>query len=256
MFNTVNRCYCYTRIKFVFPKCHSGTERIRLSTVPTAALHLTCMHATHTHTHSYNVYEFRRKSGEILAEEWAKLGLEADMVMPVPDSGIPSAIGFANHSGIPYMEGLVKNRYVGRTFIQPTQELRETAVKLKLSPLRQNLVGKKVIMIDDSIVRGTTSKRIVEQVRKAGAVEVHLCITSPPVKYSCYYGIDTPYRQNLIGAQKTVEEIRDYIGADSLTYLSLDGLKQACNQTNDFCRACFTGNYPIEVKIEEEEMAI
>ncbi|MGL4344380.1 MAG: amidophosphoribosyltransferase [Cellulosilyticaceae bacterium] len=196
-----------------------------------------------------NVYQFRQITGRILANE-AKI--EADMVMPVPDSGVPSAIGFANASGIPYMEGLVKNRYIGRTFIQPTQEMRENAVKIKLNPLRQNLEGKRVVMIDDSIVRGTTCKRIVEQIRKAGAKEVHVCITSPPVEYSCYFGIDTPYREYLIAANKSVEEIKDYLGADSLTYLSLEGLKEACKEGNDFCKACFNGNYPMEVPMQQK----
>ncbi|MHC1750284.1 MAG: amidophosphoribosyltransferase [Cellulosilyticaceae bacterium] len=194
----------------------------------------------------YSVYNFRQETGKILAKE-AKI--EADMVMPVPDSGVPSAIGYANASGIPYMEGLTKNRYIGRTFIQPTQEMRENAVKIKLNPLKQNLQGKRVIMIDDSIVRGTTCKRIVEQIRKAGAKEVHVCITSPPVQYCCYFGIDTPYREYLIGANKTTKEICEYIGADTLTYLSLEGLKKACHNTNDFCKACFNGNYPMEVPI-------
>lgn len=194
----------------------------------------------------HSVYSFRQETGRILASE-AKI--EADMVMPVPDSGVPSAIGYANASGIPYMEGLVKNRYIGRTFIQPTQKMRENAVKIKLNPLKQNLQGKRVIMIDDSIVRGTTCKRIVEQIRQAGAKEVHVCITSPPVQYSCYFGIDTPDKEYLIGANKTTQEICDYIGADTLTYLSLNGLKEACHNTSDFCKACFNGNYPMEVPI-------
>lgn len=193
-----------------------------------------------------SVYDFRQTSGKILARE-AKI--EADMVIPVPDSGVPSAIGYANESGIPYMEGLIKNRYIGRTFIQPTQEMRENAVKIKLNPLKQNLEGKRVIMIDDSIVRGTTCKRIVEQIRKAGAKEVHVCITSPPVQYSCYFGIDTPYREYLIGANKSVEEIREYIGADTLTYLSLEGLKEVCGGSSEFCKACFNGQYPMEVPL-------
>ena len=160
-----------------------------------------------------SVYDFRVNTGRLLAKQRK---IEADMVMPVPDSGIPAAIGYSKESGIPYGEGLVKNRYIGRTFIQPTQEMRENAVKIKLSPLRQNLEGKRVIMIDDSIVRGTTCKRIVEQIKKAGAKEVHVCITSPPVQYSCYFGIDTPYREFLIGAQKTVDEICEWLG---LTHL-------------------------------------
>ena len=193
-----------------------------------------------------SVYDFRVNAGKMLAKQRK---IEADMVMPVPDSGVPSAIGYSKESGIPYGEGLVKNRYIGRTFIQPTQEMRENSVKIKLSPLRQNLEGKRVIMIDDSIVRGTTCKRIVEQVRKAGAKEVHVCITSPPVQYSCYFGIDTPYREFLIGAQKTVDEICEYLGADSLTYLSEEGLREVCNHKGQYCEACFNGKYPMEVPI-------
>lgn len=196
-----------------------------------------------------NVYDFRVKTGQLLAKQKK---IEADMVMPVPDSGIPAAIGYARESGIPYGEGLVKNRYIGRTFIQPTQEMRENAVKVKLSPLKHNLEGKRVILIDDSIVRGTTSKRIIEQVKKAGAKEVHLCITSPPVQYSCYFGIDTPYRKYLIGAQKTVDEICEYLGADSLTYLGEEELREACGHKSQFCKACFNGKYPMEVPIDSE----
>ena len=197
-----------------------------------------------------NVYDFRVHTGRLLARQKK---IEADMVMPVPDSGVPAAIGYAKESGIPYGEGLVKNRYIGRTFIQPTQEMRENAVRIKLSPLKKNLEGKRVIMIDDSIVRGTTSKRIVEQIRRAGAKEVHVCITSPPVQYSCYFGIDTPYRKYLIGAQKTVDEICEYLGADSLTYLGLEELREACGYKDQFCAACFDGKYPMEVPINEED---
>ena len=193
-----------------------------------------------------SVYDFRVNTGRLLAKQRK---IEADMVMPVPDSGIPAAIGYAKESGIPYGEGLVKNRYIGRTFIQPTQEMRENAVKIKLSPLRQNLEGKRVIMIDDSIVRGTTCKRIVEQIKKAGAKEVHVCITSPPVKYSCYFGIDTPYREYLIAAQKTVDEICEWLGADSLTYLGEEELREVCGYKSQFCKACFNGKYPMEVPI-------
>lgn len=197
-----------------------------------------------------NVYDFRVHTGRLLARQRK---IEADMVMPVPDSGVPAAIGYAKESGIPYGEGLVKNRYIGRTFIQPTQEMRENAVRIKLSPLKSNLEGKRVIMIDDSIVRGTTSKRIVEQIRKAGAKEIHVCITSPPVQYSCYFGIDTPYRKYLIGAQKSVDEICEYLGADSLTYLGLEELKEACGYKDQFCSACFDGKYPMEVPITDED---
>lgn len=194
-----------------------------------------------------SVYDFRLNAGKLLAKQRK---IEADMVMPVPDSGVPSAIGYSKESGIPYGEGLVKNRYIGRTFIQPTQEMRENAVKIKLSPLKQNIEGKRVIMIDDSIVRGTTCKRIVEQVRKAGAKEVHVCITSPPVQHPCYFGIDTPYREYLIGANMTVDEIANYLGADSLTYLGEEELREACGHKSQFCKACFNGKYPMEVPIE------
>lgn len=195
----------------------------------------------------YSVYNFRKKSGEILAKQKK---IDADIVIPVPDSGIPAAIGYSKASGIPYGEGLVKNRYVGRTFIQPTQEMRENAVKIKLSPLKENIEGKRVIMIDDSIVRGTTCKRIVEQIKKAGAKEVHVCITSPPVQYCCYFGIDTPYREYLIGANMNVDEIRDFLGADSLTYLTCENLSEVCGGPGGFCKACFDGKYPMEVPID------
>lgn len=191
-----------------------------------------------------SVYDFRRRSGALLA---AQNPIEADMVMAVPDSGIPAAIGYAEASGIPYGEGLIKNKYIGRTFIQPTKEMREDSVRIKLSPIRYNIEGKRLIVIDDSIVRGTTCRRIVGQLRDSGAREVHVCITSPPVRYSCYFGIDTPYRENLIAVRKSEEEIRDFLGADSLTYLSEDGLSAACGGRRLYCRACFDGEYPMEV---------
>jgi amidophosphoribosyltransferase len=196
-----------------------------------------------------SVYKFRQETGRILAKQ---LKIEADVVMAVPDSGVPSAICFSNETGIPYMEGLMKNRYIGRTFIQPTQEMRDNAVRIKLNPIRENVEGKRVIMIDDSIVRGTTCKRIVEQVRKAGAKEVHVFITSPPVQHSCYFGIDTPDREQLIGAVKTNDEITEYIGADSVTYLSVEGLKEACKAGQGFCKACFDGDYPMEVPMNQK----
>ena len=191
-----------------------------------------------------SVYDFRRRSGALLA---AQNPIEADMVMAVPDSGVPAAIGYAEASGIPYGEGLIKNKYIGRTFIQPTKEMREDSVRIKLSPIRYNIEGKRLIVIDDSIVRGTTCRRIVGQLRDSGAREVHVCITSPPVRYSCYFGIDTPYRENLIAVRKSEEEIRDFLGADSLTYLSEDGLSAACEGRRLYCRACFDGDYPMEV---------
>lgn len=190
-----------------------------------------------------SMYKARENAGRILAKEQPAI---ADTVLSVPDSGTPAAIGYANESGIPYSVGLIKNRYVGRTFIQPTQSMRELGVKLKLNPLRGNINGKRVVMVDDSIVRGTTSKKIVQALRDAGASEVHVRISSPPVIGSCRYGIDTPTIEELIGANKTVESIRDYIGADSLGYLSLEGLLAAVGSKGEgFCTACLNGDYPV-----------
>ena len=191
-----------------------------------------------------SVYDFRRRCGALLAR---RNPIEADLVMAVPDSGIPAAIGYAEASGIPYGEGLIKNKYIGRTFIQPTQEMREDAVRIKLSPIRHNIEGRRLIVLDDSIVRGTTCRRIVGRLRDAGAREVHVCIASPAVRYSCYFGIDTPYREKLIAVQKEHDEIRQYLGADSLTYLSGEDLAAACEGKDLYCKACFDGNYPMEV---------
>ncbi|WDV46210.1 amidophosphoribosyltransferase [Clostridiaceae bacterium M8S5] len=193
-----------------------------------------------------NMYLFRSRTGKILAKE---APVDADIVISVPDSGTPAAIGYAEESGIPYGIGLIKNKYIGRTFIQPNQEMREQGVKIKLNVLKQNIEGKRVIMVDDSIVRGTTSKRIVEMLKKAGAKEVHVRVSSPPVAYSCHFGIDTPYRNQLVGANNTVEEIRELIGADSLAYISLEGLSKAGGDQG-FCKACFNGDYPMEVPLE------
>lgn len=187
-----------------------------------------------------NVTESRRRMGIELANEYK---VEADIVIPVPDSGMTAALGYAEASGIPFAQGLLKNRYVGRTFIQPTQEMREVAVRLKLNANAQVIKGKRVIMIDDSIVRGTTSSRIVEMLRKVGAKEVHLLICSPPVLYPCYYGIDTAEREKLIAAKLDVEGIRQYIGADSLYYLSVEGVIRALGDL-PVCLACFNGEYP------------
>ncbi len=195
------------------------------------------------------VYKFRKEAGR----ELAKLGkIDADVVIPVPDSGIPSAVGFSEESGIPYAEGLVKNRYIGRTFIQPTQDMRESAVRIKLNVLRENIEGKRVVIVDDSIVRGTTMTHIVEQIRRVGGKEVHVCIASPPVAFPCYFGIDTPYRKHLIGANLSNEEICKLIGADSLRYLPVEGMERATGQSEGFCKACFDGKYPMEVPIEAE----
>lgn len=197
-----------------------------------------------------NVHMARKRMGRKLAEE---APVEADVVTGVPDSSTSAAIGFAEATGIPYELGLIKNRYVGRTFIQPSQALREQGVKMKLSAVRKVVQGKRVVMVDDSIVRGTTSRRIVQLLRDAGATEVHVRISSPPVKYSCYYGIDTANREQLIAAQHTVEEIRQEIGADSLAFISQEGLIEAIGQLGEgshkgHCLACFTGKYPTEVE--------
>lgn len=195
-----------------------------------------------------NAYEFRVKSGEILANED---NINADIVVPVPDSGWPGAIGYSNASKIPVSEALVKNRYVGRTFISPSQEIRERAVRVKLNPLKVNLEGKKVVLIDDSIVRGTTSKHLVDSLRKAGVKEINFLIASPSVKYPCYFGIDIAYRSELIATNHTVEEIRDLIGADYLGYLSEEGVRESCRGKDGLCMGCFNGVYPVAAPVEE-----
>lgn len=194
-----------------------------------------------------DVHESRVRAGEQL---YLENPIEADVVVAVPDSGIPAAIGYAKASGIPYDTGFVKNRYVGRTFITPSQEIRERAVAVKLNPLKVNVNGKRVILIDDSIVRGTTSKHLVDSLRRAGAKEVHFLVASPIVKYPCYFGIDTPYRKDLIGANHSVEEIRDVIGCDSLGYLTMDGMYKCFNQKKGYCVGCFNGVYPLATPIE------
>jgi amidophosphoribosyltransferase len=192
-----------------------------------------------------NVYNTRFTAGKILAKEHP---VDADIVIAVPDSGIPAAIGFANESGIPYEVGMIKNKYMGRTFIQPDQKTRELAVRLKLNVLKDNVKGKRVVMIDDSIVRGTTSKRIINMLREAGALEVHVRVSSPPVTHSCYFGIDTPSKKQLVGSNMTVEEIRDLIGADSLGYISINGLVDSIGKGYErLCIACFNGEYPMPV---------
>lgn len=192
-----------------------------------------------------SLYSYRLRIGRYLAKESY---VDADMVIGVPDSGVPAAIGFSQQSGIPYAEGLIKNRYVGRTFIQPTQHMRESGIRMKLNPLKDVLVGKRVIMVDDSIVRGTTSRKIVKALRDAGALEVHMRISSPPVTHPCFYGIDTDNQDQLIAATKSVEDIKNQIGVDSLAYLSWHGMLEATREDpNHFCSACFTGDYPIAV---------
>jgi amidophosphoribosyltransferase len=191
------------------------------------------------------VHEVRRALGRRLAVE---APADADVVMPVPDTGHSAAQGYAEVSGIPYGEGLMKNRYVGRTFIQPSQSLRERGVKLKLNPIPDAIRGKRLVVIDDSIVRGTTTRQIVQALREAGAAEVHTRITCPPIQWPCFYGIDMPTRHELVASELSVEEIKRFVGADSLGYLSLDGMVAATGTPkDDFCRACFDGEYPIEV---------
>ncbi len=192
-----------------------------------------------------SVHAARFMMGRILARE---SGYTGDIVISVPDSGTTAATGFSFESGIPFCEGLMKNRYIGRTFIQPTQKKRDTAVKLKLNAIRSAVEGKSVIMVDDSIVRGTTSGKIVKMLQAAGAKEIKMCVSSPPIGYPCYYGIDTSVRKELIAASKSVEEIRQYIGADALHFLSLEGLKAAMTAVDPshMCYACFNSDYPIE----------
>ena len=172
----------------------------------------------------------------------------AHIVFPIPDTGTPAAIGFAEASRIPYAEGVIKNRYIHRTFIQPNQRMRDLGVRMKLTPLKESLAGRRVVMVEDSIVRGTTTGPTIKMIRDAGAVEVHVRIASPPYRYPCFYGIDTASQNELIAAKLSVDEIRDYIGADSLGYLSLQGLTRAIGvKKENFCRACLDGKYPISV---------
>src|SRR5579871_5967335 len=197
------------------------------------------------------VQESREEMGRQLARE---SGVPADLVVPVPDSGVTAAIGYAAESGIPFRFGLIRNHYVGRTFIEPEQRVRDFGVKLKLNPVRNLLEGKRVILIDDSIIRGTTSRKIVRMVRGAGASEVHLRISCPPTIPPLFYGVDAPSKRDLIAANKTIEEIRQFIEADSLAYLSLEGLRKACDggEGNQFCVACYTGDYPTQwVDVED-----
>ena len=199
-----------------------------------------------------SVNESREKLGRLLAREHPA---DADIVVPVPDSGVPAAVGYALESGIPFRMGLIRNHYIGRTFIEPSQEIRSFGVKLKLNPIRKVIEGQRVVLVDDSIVRGTTSRKIVRMVREAGAKEVHVRISCPPTVSPCYYGVDTPTREELIASSHTPEEIRNFLGADSLGYISLSALRQAVNDTRgDFCTACYTGNYPTDpVQLEVRE---
>lgn len=193
-----------------------------------------------------NVHLVRKEFGKQLAREYP---VSADLVMAVPDSGNSAALGYAEESGIPFEFGMTRNHYIGRTFIEPSQAIRDLEVKIKLNPIKDVLAGKRIVVVDDSIVRGTTSRQRVHALREAGAREVHMRISSPPITGSCYFGIDTPKREKLIASYKKIEEIRKYIGADSLGYLSLDGLLKAAGlPAEEFCTACFSGDYPIKVK--------
>ena len=189
-----------------------------------------------------NVYLLRKKMGRELAKE---LPVDADMVVPVPDSGVAAALGYSQESGIAFELGIMRNHYVGRTFIEPTQELRNLKVKMKLSPIREVIKGKRLIVVDDSIVRGTTSKQIVSMLKESGAAEVHMRISSPPTTNPCFYGVDTPKKEKLISARMTTKEICDYIGADSLAYISIDGLMRTVDNEQGYCKACFDGDYVV-----------
>ncbi|MGE4132976.1 MAG: amidophosphoribosyltransferase [Bdellovibrionales bacterium] len=192
-----------------------------------------------------SVYESRKRMGEILARE---SHVDADVVVPVPDSGVPAAIGYARQSNIPFELGIIRNHYIGRTFIQPSQSIRSFGVKIKLNPQSEVLKGKRVVVVDDSLVRGTTSQKIIRLVRTAGAKEVHFRIASPPTTGPCFYGVDTPGRSQLIASQHSLEQIREFIDADSLAYLSVEGMMTAVKgKPNEFCAACFDGNYPTEL---------
>lgn len=199
------------------------------------------------------VAESRERMGRLLALEHP---VDADVIVPVPDSGVAAAIGYASESGIPYRQALIRNHYVGRTFIEPSQAIRDFGVKLKLNPVRHLLEGKRVVLVDDSIVRGTTSRKIVRMVRSAGAREVHLRISCPPTISPCYYGVDTPSVDELIAANNNLEQIREFVEADSIAYLSLDNLRESIHDASQhFCYSCYTGHYPTLVQINEIVLA-
>ncbi len=182
---------------------------------------------------------------------------DADVVVPVPESGIPAAQGFSAESGIPYADGLVKNRYVGRTFIEPTQMLRDRGIRLKLNPIPENLEGRRVVLVDDSIVRGSTTRQLITMVREAGAAEVHVRVSSPPYRWPCYYGMDTADRTRLLAAQMSVEEISRFLHADSLAYLSLEGLEDSAGGASlGFCNACLSGDYPTPIRERADKFVL
>jgi amidophosphoribosyltransferase len=194
------------------------------------------------------VYSVRRAMGKQLADE---APADADLVIAVPQCATAAAQGYADRAGLPYADGIVVNRYVGRTFIEPTQSMREQGVRMKLNPMPEVIEGKRLVVVDDSIFRGTTTREVVDMLRRAGAREVHLRVSSPPVKWPCFYGIDIPSRDELVGASRDVEQIRELIGADSLGYLSIDGMLTSTGLgTEKFCHACFSGGYPIPIPEE------
>jgi amidophosphoribosyltransferase len=200
------------------------------------------------------IYPTRQAMGAQLSIEHP---VEADSVMGVPDSATAAGIGYAQKANLPYCEGLLKNRYVGRTFIAPDQRIRDLGVQLKFNPLPQVLKGQRMVVVDDSIVRGTTTPKVMNLLRRAGAKEIHMRVCAPPIKYPCFFGVDMATRKELIASHKSVEEIRQFIGADSLGYLSLDGLMKSVNLPRDsFCTACFTGDYPIPVQLEMDKLAL
>jgi amidophosphoribosyltransferase len=202
-----------------------------------------------------SVYQARKQIGAELARE---APVDVDLVVPVPDSGVPSAIGYAHEAGVPYEMGIIRNHYVGRTFIEPTSEIRHLGVKLKHNANRAHIKGKRVVLVDDSIVRGTTSHKIVDMVRNAGAKEVHMRISSPPTTHSCFYGVDTPERSELLAYKYNIEEMRKEIGCDSLAFISMDGLYRAMGtpgrnaERPAFCDACFSGDYPIRLTDQDD----
>ncbi len=198
-----------------------------------------------SYIHGKNMFEVRHKMGRELAKESPA---DADIVISVPDSGTPAAIGYSVESGIPFAEGFIKNRYIGRTFIQPSEEIREIGVRLKLNPLKDIIKGKRIVVVDDSIVRGNTSRQIVKVLYNAGAKEIHMRISSPPLLYPCYYGIDMASKQEFIANHKTIEDIREYLNVTSLKYLTIEGLVNAIGEPKDsFCFACFNGHYPVDI---------
>jgi amidophosphoribosyltransferase len=203
-----------------------------------------------------SVHQVRKALGRRLARECPA---DADIVMPIPDSGVPAALGYSEASGIPFEMGLIRNHYVGRTFIEPQQSIRHFGVKIKLNPVRDVVSGKRVVVVDDSIVRGTTGRKIIKMIRGAGAREIHVRVSSPPTMFPCYYGIDTPLRRDLIAATHSLEEINTYLTSDTVGYLSTEGL-HACvpNAGQGYCDACFTGDYmvPLEIRESEEQLPL